>query len=115
MYPKIVMEHFLHPKNVGIIKNPTSTGSFTSMSGGKAVFYLNIENSIAKEVKYQVAGCPFAIAVCSIISEYALGKSITELKKMSKHFLNEYFDITSEQEECINLALLAFLESLKNF
>jgi NifU-like protein involved in Fe-S cluster formation len=115
MYPKIVMEHFLHPKNVGKIENPTSTGSFTSISGGKAVFYLNIENSIAKDVKYQVAGCPFAIAVCSIISEYALGKSISELKEISKHFLSAYFDFTDEQEECINLALFAFLESLKDF
>ncbi len=112
MYPKIVMEHFLSPKNVGKIDHPDSQGEYISPSGGKAIFYLLKKDGYVNSIKYQVSGCPLAIAVCSIISVYGIGKKIEELKKVSKDFLKEYFEFEKDQEECLNLALLAFIDAI---
>lgn len=108
MYPKIVMEHFLNPKNVGKIESPTCQGEYITPSGGKAIFYIKEKDGILVEIKYQVSGCPFAIAVCSIISEYVKEKEVSSIKKLNSNFLKNYFEISEEQEECINLALFAF-------
>lgn len=113
MYPKIVMEHFLNPRNVGKIDMPTSQGEYITSSGGKAIFYIKEKNGIIAEVKYQVAGCPFAIAVCSIISEYVKEKTISFVKELNSEFLKTYFEFSKEQEECINLALFAFKDAVR--
>ncbi len=113
MYPKIIKEHFADPKNVGKIKNPTNIGSFTTPTGAKAIFYFLIENNVVKDIKYQIAGCPFAIAVCSILSEYAKGKSIDGLKKITMSSLEQFFKIPQEKEDCINMSLNAFLNGLE--
>lgn len=112
MYPKIIMEHFLSPKNVGKIEHPDSQGEYISPSGGKAIFYLHKKDVFLDDIKYQVSGCPLAIAVCSIISVYGTGKKIEELKKVSKNFLKEYFELKEDQEECVNLALVAFIDAI---
>ncbi len=112
MYPKIIIEHFMHPKNVGRLENPSNIGTYETLSKAKAVFYFLIEDDIVKDIKYQVAGCPYAIAVGSILSEYAKGKRIFELAKINKKFLEKYFPVDEDKEECINLPLRAFLNGL---
>jgi len=113
MYPKIIKEHFADPKNVGKIKNSTNVGSFTTPTGAKAIFYFLIENNAVKDVKYQIAGCPFAIAVCSILSGYAKGKNVEELKKITMSSLEQFFKIPPEKEDCIKMSLNAFLNGLE--
>lgn len=112
MYPKIITEHFMHPRNVGRIANPTSIGVYQTPSLVKAVFYFLIEQGIVKDIKYQVAGCPYAIAVASIISEYSKGKNVSELSKIGRKFLENYFVIAKEKEDCIDLSLKAFLSGI---
>jgi nitrogen fixation NifU-like protein len=112
MYPKIIIEHFMHPKNVGRLENPTNIGTYETPSMAKAVFYFLVEDGIVKDIKYQIAGCPFAIAVGSIISEYSRGKSVSELEKIDKKFLERYFTVGEDKEGCINLTLIAFLNGI---
>jgi len=114
MYPKIIQEHFAHPKNVGRMKNPTVTGSYSLPDLAKAIFYFLIEDGVVKDIKYQIAGCPFAIAVCSILSEYAKEKNVKELKDITLEKLEQFFEIPKEKEECINLSLKAFLDGVKS-
>ncbi len=114
MYPKIVLEHFAKPKNIGVIDNPTSIGESTTSGGGKVVFYFIIKKGIVKEIKYQVAGCPYAIAVCSILSVYAEGKAIKTLKSVDMHTVNQFFDVPENKMKCVDLALSAFVSGLKS-
>ncbi len=113
MYPEIVMKHFMHPQNVGKIEDPSSIGEYVSASGGKAVFYALVRDGVVQDIKYLVSGCPFAIAVCSLISVFSKGKRVEELKIVQKDFLKQYFDYTSEQDECISLAFNAFLNCIE--
>lgn len=114
MYPKIVLEHFAHPQNVGVIDSPTSIGEATTSGGGKVIFYFIIKKGVIKEIKYQVAGCPYAIAVCSILSVYAKGKAIEELKGVDVNTINQFFDVPEDKMNCVDLALSAFVSGLKS-
>jgi len=115
MYPEIIMKHFLNPKNVGEIENPTLLGEFETLSKAKAIFYFKIENGVIKELKFQIAGCPYAIAVCSIITELAISKKVEEFNKFSKKELEKFFEIPEEKEDCINMAINAFLNGISKY
>lgn len=115
MYPKIIMDHFLNPRNVGKIEDATVIGQFETESKAKAIFYFKIQEGIIKEIKFQIAGCPYAIAVCSIISELVTSKNADDLKNFSKKNLEEIFNVPEEKEECINLSINAFLNGIKKY
>jgi len=115
MYPKIIVEHFMNPKNVGIINNASAVGSSNTEGGGKAIFYLLIESGFLKDCKYQVDGCPYAIASASILSESLKGKSITELTNIDVDYFSHFFDLPKEKLNCIKLVVDAFNDALRKF
>ena len=115
MYPKIVKEHFAKPRNVGVLKNPTSIGEAVTEGGGKAVFYFAVGNGIVKKVKYQVAGCLYAIAVCSILSVYAEGKRVEHLKTVSIDTVADFFSFPADKVKCVDLSVTAFVRGLEAY
>jgi len=115
MYPEIIKKHFLNPKNVGKIENPTLKGEFEIPSSAKAIFYFKIEDGVIEDLKFQIAGCPYAIAVCSIITELAISKKINEFKQFSKKDLEKFFEIPKEKEDCVILSINAFLNGIKKY
>ena len=115
MYPKIVVEHFMNPKNVGVINDATTTGSSGTDGRGKAVFYLLIEGNVLKDCKYQVDGCPYAIASASILSEDIKGKSITQLTMIDTDYFSKFFELPTEKLNCIKLVVEAFNDALRRF
>ncbi|MGC9099979.1 MAG: iron-sulfur cluster assembly scaffold protein [Caldisericum sp.] len=112
MYPKIVIEHFMKPRNVGTIKNATAIGYSETQGGGKAVIYLLIENGLIKDFKYQVDGCPFAIASASILSENFKGNKIEEINRLNTNYFLMFFDIPEDKVKCIELVVDAFNDAL---
>ena len=89
LYSKKVMEHFLHPKNMGMIKNPSGIGRVGNpVCGDVMELYLKIaknkkkENYI-KDAKFKTFGCGAAIASSSMMTEMIKGKTINEAKKLT--------------------------------
>ena len=83
------MEHFLHPRNMGTIKNPSGVGRVGNpVCGDVMELYLKIaknkkkENYI-KDVKFKTFGCGAAIASSSMMTEMIKGKTIKEAKKLT--------------------------------
>ncbi|BAL80972.1 iron-sulfur cluster assembly scaffold protein [Caldisericum exile] len=112
MYPKIVVDHFMKPRNVGTIINPTAVGSSKSEGGGKAIIYLHVENGVILDFKYQVDGCPFAIASASILSENIKGKKLEQIEPIDYNFFTIFFDIPKDKIKCVELVVNAFNDAL---
>lgn len=90
MYTKEVMEHFMHPKNVGVIKDADGVGEVGNIACGDVMWlYIKVgENEkgekIIKDIKFKTFGCVAAIATSSKITELAKGKTIEEALKITK-------------------------------
>ena len=77
MYTKIVMDHFKSPRNVGVIEDADGVGEVGNpLCGDMMSIYLKIQNEQIKDIKFQTFGCGAAIAVSSILTEMAKGKSL---------------------------------------
>ena len=77
LYSEVVMDHFMHPRNVGVIENADGVGEVGNAKCGDIMkIYLKIENDIIVDVKFETFGCGSAIASSSMATEMIKGKSI---------------------------------------
>jgi len=82
VYSEKVMDHFMHPRNVGEIENPDGVGEVGNpVCGDMMTFYIKVKDNKLEDVKFKTFGCGAAIAVSSMVSEMAKGKSIEEAQK----------------------------------
>ena len=84
LYTETVMEHFLHPRNVGSIENADGIGQVGKAKCGDIMkMYLKIENNVITDVKFETFGCGSAIAASSMATELIKGKTIEEAMKVT--------------------------------
>ena len=79
LYSEKVMDHFMNPRNVGVIENASGVGEIGNAKCGDIMkIYLKIENDIIVDVKFETFGCGSAIASSSMATEMIKGKSIND-------------------------------------
>lgn len=94
LYSEKVMDHFMHPRNVGEMENPSGVGEVGNAKCGDIMrMYLKIdENDVITDVKFKTYGCGTAIASSSMATELIKGKSINEAINLSNKEVAENLD-----------------------
>jgi nitrogen fixation protein NifU and related proteins len=78
-YSKEVLRHFTSPKNGGTIEEADGIGELGDPECGDFLkVYIKVESDRLADVKYQIRGCPAAMAVASALSELAIGKPVED-------------------------------------
>ena len=92
-YSDKVMDHFLHPRNVGEIEDASGVGEVGNAKCGDIMkIFLDVEDDIIKDVKFQTFGCGSAIASSSMATELRKGKSIHEALALTNKAVAEALD-----------------------
>lgn len=89
-YSEKVMEHFLHPRNVGEISDADGIGNVGNPVCGDILrLYLKVKNNIIVDAKFKTFGCGAAIATSSMVTELVKGKTIDEALSISNKAVAE--------------------------
>src|SRR4030065_537437 len=99
-YTKKVKEFFLHPKNVGEIKNPDAVGEVGSIICGDALrltLKIDRKNNRIADAKFQTFGCASAIASSSALTELVKGKTLEDALKITNNDIAEYLGGVPDQ------------------
>ena len=117
LYSEKVMDHFMHPRNVGIIEDASGVGQVGNAKCGDIMkIYLKIENEIIVDVKFETFGCGSAIASSSMATEMILGKSIHEAMALTNKAVAEALDgLPAHKLHCSVLAEEAIKGALKDY
>ncbi len=84
MYSETVKDHFKNPRNVGEIENPDGVGEVGNpICGDMMTINIKVEDERIDDIKFLTFGCGAAIAVSSILTEMAKGRSIEDAKKIT--------------------------------
>lgn len=117
MYSEKVMEHFRNPRNVGEIENADGIGEVGNpVCGDMMTFYIKVDNNRLTDVKFKTFGCGAAIAVSSMVSEMAKGKTIEEALKITNQMVaQELGGLPQNKLHCSNLGADALHKAIENY
>jgi len=116
-YSEKVMDHFLHPRNVGEIPDASGIGNVGNPICGDVMrMYIKIENNIITDAKFKTFGCGAAISTSSMVTEMVKGKSIDEALAISNKAVAEALGgLPAIKMHCSVLAEEALRAALRDY
>lgn len=117
IYSEKVMEHFMHPRNVGEIENADGIGEIGNpVCGDMMTFYIRVADNRLKDVKFKTFGCGAAIAVSSMVSEMAMGKTVEEALAITNRLVaDELGGLPKNKLHCSNLGADALHKAIEDY
>ena len=117
LYSEKVMDHFMHPRNVGTIENADGVGEVGNAKCGDIMrMYIKVKDGIITDVKFNTFGCGSAIATSSIATEMIKGKPIEDALKLSNKAVVEALDgLPAYKLHCSVLAEEAVRAAVKDY
>ena len=117
MYNETVMDHFRNPRNVGVIEDANGVGEVGNpLCGDMMTIYLKILDNQIEDIKFQTFGCGSAIAVPSMLTEIAMGKTIEEAKGITNKDVAAALEgLPKNKLHCSNLGADALQLAIKDY
>ncbi len=117
VYSDKVMDHFMNPRNVGSMENPDGIGEVGNpVCGDMMTFYVKVKDDRISDVKFQTFGCGAAIAVSSMTSEMAVGKTVEEAKKITPGLVAKKLEgLPKNKMHCSNLGAEALGKAIQDY
>lgn len=116
-YSEKVMDHFQTPRNVGEIKDADGVGEVGNpVCGDMMTFYIKVKDNRLEDVKFKTFGCGAAIAVSSMVSEMAKGKTIDEAMTITNASVaQELGGLPPNKMHCSNLGADALHNAIQDY
>jgi nitrogen fixation NifU-like protein len=92
-YSATLLEHFLNPRNTGLMRDPDGMGEDEfDGCGDLARMFLRVRDGRAVEVRFQSYGCGPTIAAASAASELIAGRAVEDLVNLKAREVEDALD-----------------------
>ena len=118
MYNEKVLKIFQSPRNAGMIKNASGTGTVGNVQCGDIMkIYIKVnERGVIEDAKFKTFGCVSAIASSDMACDMIKGKTIEDaLKLTNKEVLENLGGLPSQKIHCSVLATEAITAAIANY
>ena len=117
LYSKTVMDHFMHPRNVGEIPDADGVGEVGNAKCGDIMkIFIKVDNDIISDVKFQTFGCGSAIASSSMATELIKGKPLSQALELTNKAVAEALDgLPAHKLHCSVLAEEAIKAAIEDY
>lgn len=116
MYGPKVMDHFQHPRCAGSIPDADGVATIDEGCGDVFRFYIKVRNNRLEQVRYEIKGCPVAIACCSMTAVLAEGKALPEAMMLTNKDVEQALGgLPEEKQHCSNMAADTLYEAMQDY
>lgn len=92
-YSATLVDHFLHPRNTGLMREPDGVGSDEYAGcGDLARFYLRVRGGRVTDARFQAYGCGPTIAAASAASEGLAGRTLADVAAIKPEDVEDAVD-----------------------
>ena len=116
-YNDTLLEHFMFPRNVGVMNDADGEGICGDPECGDALtLYIKVKNDLIEDISFMVFGCPAAIATSSMTTELIKGKTVEEALKLTEEDIAEALGGMPENKmHCSNLGAKALRNAINDY
>lgn len=121
LYNEKVMDHFMTPRNVGVMKDADGVGEVGNPTCGDIMkIYIKVgtkkTEDYIEDIKFQTLGCGAAIATSSMVTEMVKSKSLEEAEKITNaQVAEELGGLPPVKMHCSNLAASALKKAIEDY
>lgn len=116
-YTDTLIEHFMCPRNIGIIKDINGEGTSGDFGCGDSLnIYIRVKKNVIEDISFLVYGCPASIATSSITTELVKGKTLEEALKITEDdIIKALGGLPQSKKHCSNLGVKALRNAIDNY
>ena len=107
LYQEVVIDHCRHPKNFGELADFThKLEGYNPLCGDRLTLYLQVEDGLIRDLKFQGVGCAISMASASLMTERLKGKPIAEAMQLFAEFHELMLTGATDKEELMGKLMI---------
>ena len=115
-YSDKAIRYFMEKPYIGAIPDADQVSEMTGTCGDTMRICLKVENGVILDARYQVLGCPGAIASAMAVVDLIKGKKIADARTLNDGDVFRVLeDIPAQKNHCIQLAVKTFQKALDEY
>jgi nitrogen fixation NifU-like protein len=115
-FTETVIQKWIHPRQMGEIRNPQASGQVIGPCGDTLKIFLKIEGDRIMDARFLTNGCMTTIAAGCMACELALGRSTEEAFTIGQELILEQLGgLPKESEHCALLASNTLRAALSDY
>jgi len=115
-YSDKAIKYYMNKVNVGELTEPDAHAIYTGPCGDTMEIFLNVEEGVIKEAKFQAIGCAGAFSSGSALTERIIGMTLEEAEKIEEDKIIEYLGgIPAQKVHCTCLSKRTLQKAIKNY
>lgn len=83
LYREVILDHYRSPRNHGLQETASAQAtSFNPLCGDRVIVQVDIANDAITAMRFDGQGCAISMATASLLSEYVVDHSVSEVKEL---------------------------------
>lgn len=115
-YSEKAIQYFLRKPYMGAIPDADQVSAMTGSCGDTMSICLKVENGVIQDARYQVLGCPGAIASAMAVVDLVKGKKLADARGLNDgDVFRALEELPVQKHHCIQLAVKTFQKALDEY
>ena len=116
LYQDLILDHTKRPRNFGPMEHANCRADgHNPLCGDKLTVFLDVDNGVVKDVRFQGSGCAISTASASMMTESIKGKTRAEVETLFEKFHHMLTGPQSVESEDDELGKLVVFSGVKEF
>lgn len=115
VYREEILDHYQHPRNFGTMEGFTSHAHQTNpLCGDDIEIFVREKGSKIQAISFRGKGCAICLAGASMLTDYAKGKTKSQLTKFSQNDMLDLLgiEVSETRKKCAFLSLAVLKDCL---